>query len=201
MLNGDANMIDSQPATNGIGHYGPRIRDWGVVQQTPLYRHADQTGLPTPDTPSSAGTDRPWAASNGSATNGYHHVNGDTPTATRPRKRNFSHRTRTGCMTCRFRKKKCDERKPTCTNSHPLHNRANINQVEIVSGRASFVRAIPTRIPRPAIPLQSYDNPCRFSRSKPETDHPGRLTDIIIQYRTRRPADLATTKPTARTRP
>ncbi|CAK4009795.1 hypothetical protein DOTSEDRAFT_71999 [Lecanosticta acicola] len=32
------------------------------------------------------------------------------------RKRNFSNRTKTGCHTCRARKKKCDEGKPTCEN-------------------------------------------------------------------------------------
>ncbi|KAI1416331.1 trimeric LpxA-like protein [Hypoxylon sp. FL1857] len=32
------------------------------------------------------------------------------------RKRNFSNRTKTGCLTCRKRKKKCDETKPQCTN-------------------------------------------------------------------------------------
>ncbi|KAK5138354.1 hypothetical protein LTR08_003415 [Meristemomyces frigidus] len=32
------------------------------------------------------------------------------------RKRNFSNRTKTGCHTCRGRKKKCDERKPACLN-------------------------------------------------------------------------------------
>jgi len=31
------------------------------------------------------------------------------------RKRNFSNRTKTGCMTCRRRKKKCDETRPECT--------------------------------------------------------------------------------------
>jgi hypothetical protein len=30
------------------------------------------------------------------------------------RKRNFSNRTKTGCLTCRKRKKKCDEKKPEC---------------------------------------------------------------------------------------
>jgi hypothetical protein len=30
------------------------------------------------------------------------------------RKRNFSNRTKTGCMTCRRRKKKCDETRPEC---------------------------------------------------------------------------------------
>ncbi|KAK5010773.1 hypothetical protein LTR28_007869 [Elasticomyces elasticus] len=32
------------------------------------------------------------------------------------RKRNFSNRTKTGCHTCRRRKKKCDETKPHCNN-------------------------------------------------------------------------------------
>ncbi|UJO24376.1 Putative acetyltransferase [Fulvia fulva] len=32
------------------------------------------------------------------------------------RKRNFSNRTKTGCHTCRSRKKKCDEGKPICEN-------------------------------------------------------------------------------------
>ncbi|KAK4239936.1 hypothetical protein C8A03DRAFT_42478 [Achaetomium macrosporum] len=34
------------------------------------------------------------------------------------RKRNFSNRTKTGCLTCRKRKKKCDERKPECMNCY-----------------------------------------------------------------------------------
>ncbi|KAK6441567.1 hypothetical protein LTR95_002212 [Oleoguttula sp. CCFEE 5521] len=32
------------------------------------------------------------------------------------RKRNFSNRTKSGCLTCRSRKKKCDETKPACAN-------------------------------------------------------------------------------------
>ncbi|KAJ9498278.1 hypothetical protein H2202_006429 [Exophiala xenobiotica] len=32
------------------------------------------------------------------------------------RKRNFSNRTKTGCLTCRTRKKKCDEQRPFCAN-------------------------------------------------------------------------------------
>lgn len=34
------------------------------------------------------------------------------------RKRNFSNRTKTGCLTCRRRKKKCDETKPECKFWH-----------------------------------------------------------------------------------
>jgi hypothetical protein len=36
------------------------------------------------------------------------------------RKRNFSNRTKTGCLTCRKRKKKCDETKPECKISSNL---------------------------------------------------------------------------------
>ncbi|RPB28369.1 trimeric LpxA-like protein [Terfezia boudieri ATCC MYA-4762] len=35
---------------------------------------------------------------------------------TTKRKRQFANRTKTGCITCRRRKKKCDEGKPECTN-------------------------------------------------------------------------------------
>ena len=33
------------------------------------------------------------------------------------RKRVFSNRTKTGCMTCRRRKKKCDEQHPECEST------------------------------------------------------------------------------------
>ena len=36
------------------------------------------------------------------------------------RKRNFSNRTKTGCLTCRKRKKKCDETKPECKYHVPF---------------------------------------------------------------------------------
>lgn len=38
------------------------------------------------------------------------------------RKRQFSNRTKTGCLTCRKRKKKCDEERPECTSRKPLYN-------------------------------------------------------------------------------
>ncbi|KAF2840562.1 hypothetical protein M501DRAFT_608220 [Patellaria atrata CBS 101060] len=38
------------------------------------------------------------------------------PNAKNKRKRMFSNRTKTGCQTCRRRKKKCDEQKPECSN-------------------------------------------------------------------------------------
>lgn len=41
---------------------------------------------------------------------------GDNEDPKKSRKRIFSNRTKTGCHTCRGRKKKCDERKPICGN-------------------------------------------------------------------------------------
>ncbi|KAL2421275.1 hypothetical protein ABEF95_007698 [Exophiala dermatitidis] len=45
-----------------------------------------------------------------------HSTNCETNTGGPKRKRNFSNRTKTGCLTCRARKKKCDEQHPTCAN-------------------------------------------------------------------------------------
>ena len=43
------------------------------------------------------------------------------------RKRNFSNRTKTGCLTCRRRKKKCDETKPECTLLGPFLHHSSCN--------------------------------------------------------------------------
>ena len=53
-----------------------------------------------------------WDDSPGPDGQGYEHngANGIVP----KRKRNFSNRTKTGCMTCRRRKKKCGEERPYC---------------------------------------------------------------------------------------
>ncbi len=68
------------------------------------------------------------------------------------RKRNFSNRTKTGCLTCRKRKKKCDETKPECAQPHVsttsrLHcifigNANHQTQAAIVFVAASFAQAI-----------------------------------------------------------
>lgn len=46
-----------------------------------------------------------------------------TRLAQKQRKRNFTNRTKTGCLTCRRRKKKCDEAQPECkciSTSYPM---------------------------------------------------------------------------------
>lgn len=44
------------------------------------------------------------------------------------RKRVFSNRTKTGCMTCRRRKKKCDEQRPSC-ESAPQRSLTNVQAI------------------------------------------------------------------------
>ena len=51
--------------------------------------------------------------SNGHGQN-YNHDSMSGANGVRARKRNFSNRTKTGCLTCRQRKKKCDEARPHC---------------------------------------------------------------------------------------
>jgi acetyltransferase-like isoleucine patch superfamily enzyme len=86
------------------------------------------------------------------------------------RKRNFSNRTKTGCMTCRKRKKKCDEQKPEC-ELPPLHHAlislADLTLAGMNCIKGSFVCAgyPPQRGPgwqkpdnkSPTIPLESKD--------------------------------------------
>ena len=59
------------------------------------------------------GDDRSLIYGGGSATN-EHPSDSMLHHDPKKRKRNFSNRTKTGCFTCRKRKKKCDEQKPEC---------------------------------------------------------------------------------------
>ncbi|KAL8704893.1 MAG: hypothetical protein Q9201_001961 [Fulgogasparrea decipioides] len=63
------------------------------------------------------------------------------------RKRVFSNRTKTGCMTCRRRKKKCDEQHPECNNCL----RGGF-VCEGYSARNTWQKPVNTKVP---IPLQS----------------------------------------------
>ncbi len=67
------------------------------------------------------------------------------------RKRNFSNRTKTGCLTCRKRKKKCDEAKPECK---PLQCRpamknlsmASTHMVPFVFPAAQVIRSVCSKL-------------------------------------------------------
>ncbi|KAL8694559.1 MAG: hypothetical protein Q9218_000815 [Villophora microphyllina] len=78
------------------------------------------------------------------------------------RKRVFSNRTKTGCMTCRRRKKKCDEQHPECNNCL----RGGF-VCEGYSVRNTWQKPINTKVP---IPLQSKNggyHPQPVSRNMP----------------------------------
>jgi hypothetical protein len=60
------------------------------------------------------------------------------------RKRVFSRRTKTGCMTCRARKKKCDETRPYCELSPSLQRFLGLTMFEVTIAGAvdSFANGI-----------------------------------------------------------
>ncbi|KAF7882682.1 uncharacterized protein EAF02_006045 [Botrytis sinoallii] len=84
------------------------------------------------------------------------------------RKRNFSNRTKTGCMTCRRRKKKCDESRPECNNC--------LRGGFVCSGyqqRGSYPKVEMKQTP---VPLQSkteYESPSSYTQPSPYGNQPG----------------------------
>ncbi|OAL18518.1 hypothetical protein AYO22_10495 [Fonsecaea multimorphosa] len=84
-----------------------------------------------------------------------------TPTVAPKRKRNFSNRTKTGCMTCRQRKKKCDEAQPWCNNC--VRGGFSCKGYN-VNRRAAPTKPTPIRGP---VPLQSRDGPGDVSDASP----------------------------------
>ena len=68
----------------------------------------------------------------------------ETSSDLKKRKRNFSNRTKTGCMTCRRRKKKCDENRPECKSREEMEvgvcEPSNNSQVTTANGAVLFVR-------------------------------------------------------------
>ena len=84
------------------------------------------------------------------------------------RKRNFSNRTKTGCLTCRKRKKKCDEEKPECELKFAKYSHATLlTTIGTNCIRGGFVcagyppqRGASWQKPdskTPAVPLESKD--------------------------------------------
>ncbi|PMD44253.1 hypothetical protein L207DRAFT_276473 [Hyaloscypha variabilis F] len=83
------------------------------------------------------------------------------------RKRNFSNRTKTGCMTCRRRKKKCDENRPECNNC--------LRGGFVCSGYQQRGHWPKTEQKQAPIPLQSkteYEN-SPYTQSSPYASHLG----------------------------
>jgi hypothetical protein len=81
--------------------------------------NGDTQSIELPDEMSSPTQSRAWQHQSGLNGQVYAHEETNGMHYGKPkRKRNFSNRTKTGCLTCRHRKKKCDEVKPYCA-SHP----------------------------------------------------------------------------------
>jgi acetyltransferase-like isoleucine patch superfamily enzyme len=102
------------------------------------------------------------------------------------RKRNFSNRTKTGCMTCRRRKKKCDENRPECKwrDSSCIHEVPDANNNVgnnclrggfVCSGYQQRGQWPKTEQKQAPIPLQSkteYEN-SPYTQSSPYASHLG----------------------------
>lgn len=92
------------------------------------------------------------------------------------RKRNFSNRTKTGCHTCRDRKKKCDEARPNCNNC----TRGNL-YCKGYGPKALVIRGFNgTGISRVHVPLQlkqceQAPVPTGLYHMEPQYDHWGRI--------------------------
>lgn len=140
------------------------------------------------------------------------------------RKRVFSNRTKTGCMTCRRRKKKCDEQHPACKLRKPpclvffetyisrfIHTAGN-NCIrggficEGYSSRSTWQKPSTTKTP---IPLQSKEgypdiggqyvhdiNQHDRQQSLVEPLEPGKMRPIIVDDETRPATQFNTTSPT-----
>ncbi|KAJ5809120.1 acetyltransferase [Penicillium pulvis] len=96
------------------------------------------------------------------------------------RKRVFSNRTKTGCMTCRRRKKKCDEQHPACNNCL----RGGF-LCEGYSSRSTWQKPSSSKAP---VPLQSKEGyPEINGQYVPETHHDRQLAEHIVDSRKMRP--------------
>lgn len=65
-------------------------------------------------TPTTNGLEERWENGQDSSAQNYDPAMNGTNGVLPKRKRNFSNRTKTGCLTCRKRKKKCGEERPYC---------------------------------------------------------------------------------------
>ena len=93
------------------------------------------------------------------------------------RKRNFSNRTKTGCLTCRRRKKKCDEERPLCEYTSCFAFPTNLVQATIAIEAGLSAKAIRRHEVVFGLKLLQPKYPCRYS---PKTALPTRTTTHTI---------------------
>lgn len=108
-------------SSNELGHYNYGGPAHNSIPKTSHESHIPGEGNDMRDLNDSGDQDRYDEGSQSPA----------TLPAGQKRKRNFSNRTKTGCMTCRTRKKKCDEGRPHCeytlsTESSPLLSKSRL---------------------------------------------------------------------------
>jgi len=99
------------------------------------------------------------------------------------RKRNFSNRTKTGCLTCRKRKKKCDEKKPECNNcykggfvcaGYPPQRGAWTNKPESKPAQVNIESKDPNYVPPGAYGMPQQPPPYSGSQQPPLGQQPKR---------------------------
>ncbi|KAI5927390.1 hypothetical protein F4810DRAFT_364333 [Camillea tinctor] len=127
------------------------------------------------------------------------------------RKRNFSNRTKTGCLTCRKRKKKCDETKPECTNCvrggficQGYPNQRGYPRVENKPAAVPLESKDPSYVPPGAygMPQQtSYPNPPAPAPQKRDSIPPYRGQPLRIEPPQGRAVLTDDDRPTASTLP
>ncbi|RMZ79213.1 hypothetical protein DV738_g3523, partial [Chaetothyriales sp. CBS 135597] len=94
------------------------------------------------------GHERSWDGPASKSTPSYEQ---DVNSQVKKRKRTFANRTKSGCMTCRRRKKKCDEGRPECYNCL----RGGFTCEGYTTAKPSGMWALSGRTP---VPLQSKEN-------------------------------------------
>lgn len=103
------------------------------------------------------------------------------------RKRNFSNRTKTGCLTCRKRKKKCDESKPECkwfpNRFETGRKLIAIPKATTVSEEASSAKAMRTNVGIKR--WKTSLRPSRLSRRTPAT-----CLRVHMECRSKRPTPV-----------
>lgn len=108
------NVLDNDHAPPSYYSNGQPIHTnghWTPDQTTPLSTSSDRNGM----------HEQSWSVTTPTNGQGYDQDGPiNSATGLQKRKRNFANRTKTGCMTCRKRKKKCDEQRPFCTYFLPL---------------------------------------------------------------------------------
>ncbi|KIX00120.1 uncharacterized protein Z518_10257 [Rhinocladiella mackenziei CBS 650.93] len=147
------------PALNGVR---PNTSEAQLAEVLQRETHAQET------------QPKPWdlqPSTNGDVNPDQYGPDGATiGTPAQKRKRNFANRTKTGCMTCRQRKKKCDEQHPICRNCI----RGGFQCKGYNMGRRIWpAKPAPVKVP---VPLQSKDGPGDVSEPSayqvPKNDSP-----------------------------